>query len=321
MPDKRLLIFHQGALGDIVVAFPALAELRKRYPVIHGICKGEIGELACRLGVFDRAFSIESAIFSTLFSNHIDSKLTDILNAYDALILFSFSAELETAVRRVSSGTVFRIPPRPDPSRRIHVAWHIAKNLIAKGLVGDALLRGFDEKGRYTRNAGSRGRNGGLSKVLIHFGSGSPRKNWPLSNFKQVYKILSSMNKETAFIVGPAEIHMRPALQGYKRFFPRNLMELAELLRTAEGYIGNDSGVTHLAAYLGIPTVAIFGPSDPIRWHPMGDRVRVVSFDYCAISPCFENENEKRQCDDCMKGIEPDSVVAAFQDLFICNYG
>jgi heptosyltransferase-3 len=56
-----------------------------------------------------------------------------------------------------------------------------------------------------------------------------------------------------------------------------NLYELACWLRTARLYIGNDSGITHLAAAAGVPVVAIFGPTDPAVWAPRGDRVRIVS--------------------------------------------
>ena len=56
-----------------------------------------------------------------------------------------------------------------------------------------------------------------------------------------------------------------------------NLYELACWLQTARLYIGNDSGITHLAAAVGVPVVAIFGPTDPAVWAPRGDRVRVVS--------------------------------------------
>jgi len=56
-----------------------------------------------------------------------------------------------------------------------------------------------------------------------------------------------------------------------------NLYELGCWLATASLYIGNDSGITHLAAAVGVPVVAIFGPTDPAVWTPRGGRVRVVS--------------------------------------------
>jgi hypothetical protein len=55
-----------------------------------------------------------------------------------------------------------------------------------------------------------------------------------------------------------------------------DMYELALWLASARLYIGNDSGITHLAAAVGTPVVAIFGPSDPAIWGPRGERVRVL---------------------------------------------
>jgi ADP-heptose:LPS heptosyltransferase len=88
---------------------------------------------------------------------------------------------------------------------------------------------------------------------VIHSVSGSPKKNWPL--FDELMKRLPSA-----------------------RLLPtgRSLLELSRYLRTASGFIGNDSGITHLAAYLGCPTIALFGPTDPRVWGPIGRRSRVI---------------------------------------------
>jgi ADP-heptose:LPS heptosyltransferase len=64
------------------------------------------------------------------------------------------------------------------------------------------------------------------------------------------------------------------ALEHAARF--ENLYELACWLASARVYIGNDSGITHLAAAVGTPVVAIFGATDPAVWAPRGDRVSVV---------------------------------------------
>jgi heptosyltransferase-3 len=89
--------------------------------------------------------------------------------------------------------------------------------------------------------------------IVVHPGSGSERKNWPYVG-ELVRRIPGS------------------------RLPPRNLslIELADYLRTVRCFIGNDSGITHLAAYLGCPTVALFGPTDPRVWGPIGRRSRII---------------------------------------------
>jgi ADP-heptose:LPS heptosyltransferase len=81
--------------------------------------------------------------------------------------------------------------------------------------------------------------------------------------------------------MGPADRFLKDALRmpGTRQgvvHTPGNIAALMTLLKTAGGYIGNDSGVSHLAAYLGLPTVAVFGPSDPKMWRPIGPTVQIV---------------------------------------------
>jgi ADP-heptose:LPS heptosyltransferase len=103
--------------------------------------------------------------------------------------------------------------------------------------------------------------------VAIHPFSGSKRKNWPLAGYQELARRLSP--KKVEWVVGPEE-----QLEGAHRF--EKLDELAAWLGGAKLYIGNDSGITHLAAALGIPTLALFGPTDPAKWAPRGENVRVL---------------------------------------------
>ncbi len=67
------------------------------------------------------------------------------------------------------------------------------------------------------------------------------------------------------------------AAPGAVRTGALNLHALATVLSRASLYVGNDSGVTHLAAALGVPTIALFGPTDPRSWAPVGPRVAIVT--------------------------------------------
>ena len=91
------------------------------------------------------------------------------------------------------------------------------------------------------------------SEVVFHPGSGSPKKNWPF--FNELERCLPEC---------------RPLPQNL------SLVELSRYFRNVRVFIGNDSGITHLAAYTGCPTIALFGPTDPRRWGPIGRRVRII---------------------------------------------
>jgi hypothetical protein len=102
--------------------------------------------------------------------------------------------------------------------------------------------------------------------VAIHPFSGSSRKNWPLDRFRAVAELLEPPIEWSA---GPNE-----ELEGARRFDDR--LALAQWLAGARCYLGNDSGVSHLAAAVGTPVVAVFVASDPRVWAPRGTQVRVL---------------------------------------------
>lgn len=108
-------------------------------------------------------------------------------------------------------------------------------------------------------------RDGGYA--VIHPFSGSARKNWPLENYRAVALWLER-RMPVHWCAGPEE-----TLDGATRF--DDLGRLAEWLAGARVYVGNDSGVTHLAAAAGTSVVAIFVASDPAVWAPRGARVLV----------------------------------------------
>lgn len=108
--------------------------------------------------------------------------------------------------------------------------------------------------------------------VVIHPFSGSPRKNWPLEKFQALAAQLAG-DAPVCWCRGPED----PPLPGAVEI--ADLYELACWFARAQLYIGNDSGVTHLAAAVGTPVIAFFGPTDPEVWAPRGDRVRIGRFE------------------------------------------
>ncbi len=103
--------------------------------------------------------------------------------------------------------------------------------------------------------------------VAIHPFSGSAKKNWPLDRFRE---LACGLDLPVRWCAGPEE-----PLEHAERF--DSLYELARWLRSARLYIGNDSGITHLAAAVGTLVVALFGPTDPAIWAPRGEHVSVVA--------------------------------------------
>ncbi|MGZ3623970.1 MAG: glycosyltransferase family 9 protein [Ktedonobacteraceae bacterium] len=122
--------------------------------------------------------------------------------------------------------------------------------------------------------------------VAIHPGSGAAEKCWPISRFAEVIKRLWEQNYPVLLLSGPADtervddllqqLPLSSPSEKFKLLTQAPLLEVAHQLLQCRCYLGNDSGITHLAAMLGVPTVAIFGPTDPKIWRPVGPLVKVI---------------------------------------------
>lgn len=313
---EKLLIIHQGALGDVVSIFPAIFRLKERFPVIDVICKKSIGELLSLLKLTNKFYPAESAFFSSVFSGKADPRIADIFRTYDEIIIFSYSQELETIISGIVSRNIYRIPPRPDAAIEIHVLDHILNRLGENGLILNANWDAKRPVTDYFAKSMEPGNHHDRLKILIHPGSGSAIKNWALPNFIKVFEKIGSLGMNPEIITGPAEekiagIMAESLPAGSKIHMLTDLPVLAAMLKHSGGFIGNDSGVSHLAAYTGIPTVVIFGPSNPKRWTPFGQSVEILRSE-TVCSPCFETE--KTDCEEmkCLEGTTPEMVVEIF---------
>jgi ADP-heptose:LPS heptosyltransferase len=122
--------------------------------------------------------------------------------------------------------------------------------------------------------------------VAIHPGSGSTEKCWPTARFAEVIKRLWECSYPVLLLSGPADVEvvndllqhlsLPPTPEMFKIIAGAPLLEVAQHLQQSRCYLGNDSGITQLAAMLGVPTVAIFGPTDPAIWRPVGPFVKVI---------------------------------------------
>jgi ADP-heptose:LPS heptosyltransferase len=144
-----------------------------------------------------------------------------------------------------------------------------------------------------------------LPRLAIHLGSGSTRKNWPTESWVHLVSEIEKLASELIVVTGEADRRLTAAFLG--RFRPHKvkvcdslpLPALAAELHRCRLFVGNDSGVTHLAAAVGTRTVALFGPTDPAVWRPLGAHVTVV-----------QSRNGT------MQGIEYDEVHRAVRESF-----
>jgi hypothetical protein len=180
-----------------------------------------------------------------------------------------------------------RIAPwRPAPGEARHVSRIFIDSLglgpepaasrTAVRIHPDSASRG--DGGRWLREQGYEGQ-GGLA--MLHPGAGSPGKRWAPERFAELARrLLSSDGFRPILMEGPAEEglarQIAEAVPGSLLCEGVALGALAGILSRCRFFVGNDSGVTHLAAALGVPTLALFGPTAPEQWAPLGESVTVL---------------------------------------------
>jgi heptosyltransferase-3 len=311
MKISKNLVIHPGALGDVICALPPILRFLGGSDSVDFAVDSRWGPLLQRLNAAGRWYPLESARFADLFSTASGSRLAPLLRSYGRIVAFSFSETLERALRCCIEGPVLRVPPRPEPSVRVHVADFLTDRLSRDAFGAPDAHRG--DRGRLENTGSPREWNGG--GILVHPGSGSLRKCWPLHRFFRLMHRLRNEGFRPTLLLGPAETErFRPFLErlpaGTDSVVIDDAVELLERIQKAEALLGNDSGVTHLAAYCGLPTLALFGPSDPVRWRPRG-RAAGVMRGAPDCPPCFETDPVNCQESRCLMEIREEAVFEA----------
>jgi heptosyltransferase-3 len=312
---ETVLVIHQGALGDLVLSFPALLSLKQeKKSSVALLCSSDLGKIAHELNVVDAYFSLESARFCSLFYEEMTPVAKEFISDYGTIILISFSDAIEGHLRQNHGGKVYKISPRPPVEDETHVAQYVIKQFVAKGLLREGVSLSGGHPVEQMQSLQEK------HLIIIHPGAGSPRKRWPVENFIQVATIIGGMNLgKVVFVVGPAEsglvrfIKDRPK-GGFPVYEVYDLSYVMALVRQARCFVGNDSGVTHLAAFMGIPTVAIFGPSSPKRWSPVGRATNVLR-GAADCAPCFEMDAVNCEDPQCLSGVSADMVLDAVKEI------
>jgi ADP-heptose:LPS heptosyltransferase len=175
-------------------------------------------------------------------------------------------------------GEVLLHDPRPPTGRPTHVAEHLLAPLRRRGWQAEVPYPwlSLQTEDRAWAEAQWRACGLGPDPVILHPGSGSRDKCWPLPGFVELAARLSRAGHQPVLLRGPAETDGPSPDAPFPCLRPPGCLELAAALERARLFVGNDSGPGHLAAALGRPTLSLFGPTDPRQWRPAGPRGRVV---------------------------------------------
>ena len=284
MLKRNVLIFHAGALGDFLLTWPLALGLGRIHPqsrIIY-VTHPEKGRLA------DKVLGVESASIEMGW-HHLLGDASKLPAASGRLLasahsIYSYIStgddDWSRAAKSASPGAslVCLNPASPADWQQHQTEWVLAQmgSAFAAAEAMRQMIRSIRDRGLKQR--AKPGRN-----VLIHPGSGSPTKCWPVERFVELARTLMANGKRVRFVLGEVEVERWPAsraaileqLAPVDR--PATYLDLAALLSDAAAFVGNDSGPAHLAAMLGVPTAALFGATNPDVWGPLGPAVQVVA--------------------------------------------
>jgi len=312
----NILIFHSGALGDLVNTLPAISALRRRFPgaVLTAVGRPDLLALPLEAGLIDEAVALERPGMHLLFApgpaEKLPGPLREWLSGFDLAVSWVRSPELIANLGALGIATHFHPGPFPPPAGSGHATEHMMLALRGLGIDGPAAAPRLPAPGRWP---GPR-----FPGIIVHPGSGSRRKNWPAEKFAQAATILADgSGLPFAVLAGPADgeaaaatVALLKALGHEARLIAGlTLPELAGMLASARLLVGNDSGVAHLAGSVGAPVVAVFGPSDPARWGVRQAAAVILRRSDCV--PCFDDRSRVCQSGECFAGLTPEAVAEA----------
>ncbi len=281
----EVFVYRPGAVGDALLAAPALAALRHRFPCARIVLASQpaVGPLLLANRLADTFISQDAPELLWLFG------AGEAPATYEVGVLWASDPDgvMARALRRAGAHCVVSAPSRPAPGSGVHASDHLLRSLAPLGvpsqapplppLAPPATARDAAETWLRERAAS------GQRLAALHPGSGSPGKNWPLERFMSVAERLASAGLRVLWVVGPADEpllgRLRPAAAQTRWLLAAglDLATVAALLARCAIYLGNDSGISHLAARCGVPSVVLFGPSDPALWAPRSLLVEVLS--------------------------------------------
>jgi len=341
-----------GSMGDIIHTLPAATALRQAFPetTLGWIVEERWAELLCTLPeprsgprspqrpLVDRVHIVNTKTwrtspFSTQTWEQIAAGLSELrAQHYDVAVDFQGAVRSAVVARCSGAPVVYgSTQPRENVSSMFYTRQVMArgKHVVEHNLsLAESVARrplevptiDFPRDPSVEKKCEDRGKQNIGDFALVNPGAGWGAKQWPAERYGHVARRLAEDGVKSFINFGPGEEplmrEVESASAGTAQGVVCSLTELIALTRRARLFIGGDTGPMHLAAALGIPVLALFGPTNPARNGPFGTRSIVLR---SSLSPT--THSRRAQPDPGLLEINSDEVVAAARKLLGTNRG
>ena len=280
---SKILVIRGGAIGDFILTLPVLSALRQQFPKTQLEVLGypHIAQLSVAGGLADAVRSMEARPLAGFFARGgiLEPELQEYFASFAIIISYLYDPDgiFEANVRRSCKGQFIAGPHRPDESKSEHATAVFLEPLKRLAIFDpDVVPRLMVSQGRAPSGLQSK-------RIAIHPGSGSEKKNWALEKWIQLAQQILDGNDVSLLVVGgEADTRKIDALKAgllsdrVEIAFNVPLPILAQRLTECSLFIGHDSGITHLAAAAGVPTLVLWAESSEVIWKPLGAQVTLV---------------------------------------------
>ncbi len=273
------MVMRSGALGDFVLTLPAINALRHHFPQAHITLVGRPAytRLAHPTAVIDQDSAALAPLYVPL---PLPVKTLDLFAEVDFILAYAADSDgvLTTHLAELAPNALVW-DPRPVDSED-HMVDYLLTPIERLGIDPTSKVpqvRLVQENRTYATQLW-REHNFSDDLIALHPGSGGARKCWPLARYIDLADALEQHRQRAIFLCGPADraLIKQLAQTPFPLICPPTPLDLAAVLERIALLVGNDSGPGHLAAALGVPTISLFGPTDPSIWQPRSFSARII---------------------------------------------
>lgn len=274
MRTVKILVLRGGAIGDFILTLPVFQALLAEWPQAEIECVGypRTTDLALAGGLIRRAHALDGPGMTRLFVPETCFPPADqaYYRSFDFIISYLYDPDELLRGNLVANG-----------AREVLYGGHAREDVTPHAT--EFLMKPLEAYAIYPEYPVPELNLGAVERepcLVIHPGSGSPMKNWPLEKFIELARRVGEQ-MPVRFNLGEAEQALEAALLAAlpeaSLIREDALLDTARAINRATHFLGNDTGITHLAAALGLDVTVLFGPSDPRTWAPRGKgRVTVL---------------------------------------------
>jgi ADP-heptose:LPS heptosyltransferase len=294
----KILVIRGGAIGDFILTLPAIAALRQQFAEAHLEVLGypHIIQLALAGGLVDRIQSIEARALAGFFAlgGSLAPDLVDYFSEFDLIVSYLYDPDgvFQTNLRRCTTGQLICGPHRPEETGGVPAAQAFLRPLerlaifdadpVPRLTVRPSGVASVPVLAQRPQSEPATPSGPGPT-LALHPGSGSDRKNWPEARWAElIQQLLGSSQLRLLLVGGEAEgerLQRLVAALPLRRVRVAQSLPLVDLARWLQGcraFVGHDSGISHLAAALGLPGLVLWGDTAEAVWRPPSEHVVVL---------------------------------------------